>query len=44
MLIFVVICAIVAYAFFEPGMTNGNRTARQDSKGEVSFIINKVLC
>ncbi|CAD8148074.1 unnamed protein product [Paramecium pentaurelia] len=44
MLIFVLICAIVAYAFFEPGMTSGNRTARQDSNGEVAFIINKVTC
>lgn len=43
-ILFVGICAIVAYAFFEPGMTSDDRTARQDSKGEVAFIINKVTC
>ncbi|CAD8156622.1 unnamed protein product [Paramecium pentaurelia] len=44
MFMFVAICAIVAYAFFEPGMMSDDRTARQDSKGEVTFIINKVTC
>lgn len=44
MIIFVAICAIVAYAFFEPSMISDDRTARQDSKGEVAFIINKVTC
>lgn len=42
--IFVVICAGVAYAFFEPGMTSKDRSARQDSWGEVSFITNKITC
>lgn len=42
--LFVLICAIVAYAFFEPGMNSKDRTARQDSNGELVFIINKVTC
>lgn len=42
--IFIIICAIVAYAFFEPRMNSGDRTAREDSTGEVAFIINKVAC
>jgi hypothetical protein len=25
-------------------MNSGNRTARQDSMGEVAFIMNKVIC
>ncbi|CAD8062066.1 unnamed protein product [Paramecium sonneborni] len=43
-LIFTIICSIVAYAFFEPKMKTKNRTSRQDSNGEVVFILNKVIC
>ncbi|KAL4452981.1 hypothetical protein ABPG73_000907 [Tetrahymena malaccensis] len=43
-LIFVIISSIVALTFFEPRMTSKNRTARQDSIGEVVFIITKVFC
>ncbi|EAR82220.2 PAS domain S-box protein (macronuclear) [Tetrahymena thermophila SB210] len=43
-LIFVIISSIVALTFFEPRMTSKNRTARQDSIGEVVFIITKVAC
>ncbi|EGR30164.1 PAS domain S-box family protein [Ichthyophthirius multifiliis] len=44
MLIFVIISSIVSLTYFEPKMTSANRTSRQDSKGEVVFIINKVVC
>jgi hypothetical protein len=43
-LIFVIICGIVSLAFFEPRMNSGDRTAREDSTGEVAFILNKVTC
>ncbi|CAD8148889.1 unnamed protein product [Paramecium pentaurelia] len=41
---FSIICSIVAYAFFEPAMNTNDRSARQDSNGEVAFITNKITC
>lgn len=41
---FVIIASVVSLTLFEPRMTSGDRTARQDSKGEVVFIVNKVFC
>lgn len=41
---FIMISGVVAYAYFDPEMTSRNRTARSDSRGEVVFIINKVVC
>lgn len=43
-IVFVIIASVVALTLFEPRMTSGDRTARQDSKGEVVFIVNKVFC
>ena len=43
-LIFVLFSSVVALTYFEPKMTSENRVARQDSKGEVVFIVNKVIC
>lgn len=43
-LLFVLVCGVVAYNFFEPSMTSSDRTARQDSYGEVAFITNKIAC
>ncbi|EGR33143.1 PAS domain S-box family protein [Ichthyophthirius multifiliis] len=43
-LIFMTFSTIVALTYFEPKMTSGNRTARQNSRGEVVFILNKVVC
>lgn len=41
--IFVVISTVVALALFEPRMTTNKLTARQNSNGEVVFIINKIV-
>lgn len=41
--IFVVISCVVALALFEPRMTTGKLTARQNSNGEVVFILNKII-
>lgn len=41
---FVFISCIVALALFEPRMTTNQLTARQNSNGEVIFIINKIIC
>lgn len=38
------ISCIVALALFEPRMTTNRLTARQNSNGEVIFIINKIIC
>lgn len=42
--IFVFISSIVALTIFEPRMTTNRLTARQNSTGEVIFIVNKMLC
>jgi len=39
----VVISTVVALALFEPRMTTHKLTARQNSNGEVVFIINKIV-
>jgi hypothetical protein len=41
--IFVIISTIVALALFEPRMTTKKLTARQNSNGEVVFIVNKIV-
>ena len=41
---FVFISCIVTLALFEPRMTTNRLTARQNSTGEVVFIINKIIC
>lgn len=41
--LFVIISTIVALALFEPRMTTKKLTARQNSNGEVVFIINKIV-
>ncbi|EGR29894.1 PAS domain S-box family protein [Ichthyophthirius multifiliis] len=43
-LLFMLLSTIVALTYFQPKQTSEDRTARQDSKGEVAFILNKVLC
>ncbi|EGR30840.1 PAS domain S-box family protein [Ichthyophthirius multifiliis] len=43
-LIFMFLSTIVALTYFQPKQTSEDRTARQDSKGEVAFILNKVVC
>ncbi|KRX00216.1 hypothetical protein PPERSA_10715 [Pseudocohnilembus persalinus] len=42
--LYVILCSIVALTYFSPLMTSSDRTARQSSKGEVVFIINKTFC
>lgn len=42
--IFVFISTIVAMTLFEPRMTSSSILARKSSRGEVIFIINKVVC
>ena len=42
--LFVLICCIVTMTLFEPRMTTNSMTARQNSFGEVVFIINKIVC
>lgn len=42
--IFVFISTIVAMTLFEPRMTSSTIMARRNSRGEVIFIINKVIC
>jgi hypothetical protein len=41
---FVFVCTIIAAALFEPRMTSGKLMARKSSKGEIIFIINKIIC
>ena len=41
--IFVIVSTVVALALFEPRMTTNKLTARQNSNGEVVFIINKIV-
>ena len=41
--VFFIVCAVVSYAFFEPRMCSGNRKAREDSKAEVVWILNKIV-
>ena len=41
--LFVIISTVVALALFEPRMTTKKLTARQNSNGEVVFIINKIV-
>lgn len=41
--IFVIISCVIGLALFEPRMTAGKLTARQNSNGEVVFILNKII-
>lgn len=42
--LFVFISSVVALALFEPRMVSKKLTARQNSTGEVVFIMNKIIC
>ena len=42
--IYVIIACVVALTFYENKMKTDNPLARKDSKAEVSFIINKIVC
>lgn len=43
-IIYVLIACVVALTFYENKMKTDNPLARKDSKAEVSFIINKIVC
>ncbi|KAL4493019.1 hypothetical protein ABPG72_020798 [Tetrahymena utriculariae] len=42
-LIYVSFASLIAYTYFEPLMTVGDRKARQDSRGETTLIANKII-
>ncbi|KAL4426723.1 hypothetical protein ABPG74_006095 [Tetrahymena malaccensis] len=41
-LVYIFFASLIAYTYFEPMMTVGDRKARQDSRGETTLIINKI--
>ena len=43
-ILFVFISGIVALTIFQPRMTTNRLTARQNSTGQVIFIVNKMFC
>lgn len=41
--VYIVISTVVALIYFENRMTSDNQTARQNSRGDVAFILNKII-